>query len=266
MSNSLQKIRNTLSYSSNIDITTSELTITKNVTQNIDNAQLETGAIDQINAFNLSNTNHNIDANFVLYDIPTNSRVDNDELTKIKFASVYSTGINEDEKTKTLNLVSNIYKDVTEDVVPPDLSSYGFTGFNIKSGSFNSTGFDQLNFEANSGFSVNRDNTKLNVNHNAFSAVSVVNEISDNANRTLNAEYSDTLYIKGDGISFEIEEDEFKRKFITFKNDHQTVSSMEDVNITLPLETDEILMQREGTFKNIASSQVRPAIIYGGEF
>jgi hypothetical protein len=38
------------------------------------------------------------------------------------------------------------------------------------------------------------------------------------------------------------------------------------VEITDPLSTDEILMQKNGVFKNIASQEVRPAIIYGGEF
>ena len=269
MSNSIQKIRDTLSYSSNIDVTTSELAITKNVTQNISNAQLQTAEIDKINAFTSNNQNYGVDADFIINDIPTNSRVDNDELTKIKYASIYSTGINEDEKTKTLNLVSNIYTDVTEDFVPPDLSSYGFADFKVKSGSFDSTGFDRLNFEANSGFSVNRDNTTkapLNINHSGFNTVSIVNEVSDNQNLELTADYADTLYLKGNGISFIVEQDEFDRKFITFKNDHQTISSMEDVTLTPPLQTEEILMQRDGTFKNIASSQVRPSIIYGGEF
>ena len=55
MSNSIQKIRDTLSYSSNIDVTTSELAITKNVTQNISNAQLQTAEIDKINAFTSNN-------------------------------------------------------------------------------------------------------------------------------------------------------------------------------------------------------------------
>ena len=109
MSNSIQKIRDTLSYSSNIDVTTSELAITKNVTQNISNAQLQTAEIDKINAFTSNNQNYGVDADFIINDIPTNSRVDNDELTKIKYASIYSTGINEDEKSKTLNLVSNIF-------------------------------------------------------------------------------------------------------------------------------------------------------------
>lgn len=259
---SLDKIKNTLIFSSNLDSETKQLNLVNEIISNTDVSSLETANTDSLNSYTILEQEYNIDADFVEDDVPTNARINPSELNKIKYTSVYTTGVTDDEKTKNLNLVSEIYQDVVEGVVPRDLSPYGFSGFDITTGDDDTTGFDKLNFSANSGFIVERDpNTKatLNINHNGFSKISADNEL-------LNAELADTLYLVGDGISFETSVDEFNRKFLTIKNSHQTISSMEDVEITDPLSTDEILMQKNGVFKNIASQEVRPAIIYGGEF
>lgn len=259
---SLDKIKNTILFSSNLDTETKNLELVSNIISNTDITQIETTNADDINLYSTLDQDYDLGADFITFPIPTNERINPAELNKIKYTSVYTTGITDDEKTKNLSLVSEIYQDVTEGVVPRDLDPYGFTGFNITTGDDDTTGFDRLNFSANSGFTVERDaNTlaTLNIDHHGFSYISA-------NNTTLNAEFADTLYLVGDGVTFTTSVDELNRKFLTIKNSHQTISSLEDVEITNPLTTDEILMQKDGKFKNIASQEVRPAIIYGGEF
>lgn len=259
---SLDKIKNTIIFGANQDTTTKNLELVIEVKSNTDVSSIETANTDSINSYTIIDQEYSIDADFIKYDIPTNERVNPDELNKIKFASVYTTGITEDQKIKTLDLVSEIYDDVTADIVLPDLSRYGFTDFKIKSGTSETTGFDRLNFTEKSGFSVERDEidvSTLNINHNSF------NKIVAN-NKELSAEFADTIFLVGDGIEFETTEDEFNRKYLTIINTHKTLSSLDDVALDTPLNENDILIQQDGKFKNKPSQDVRPSIVYGGEF
>ena len=259
------KIKSALLFSSNLDRVTRSLDLVDNIRSNTDTTQMETATMDAINSLSAISKQFNIDADFVNIDIPTNNRIDNDELVKIKNASVFTTGITDDEKTENLSLVNNIFNAVTANLVPADLSNHGFVGFKVESGGFSETGFDTLNFEANSGFQVSRsgaDRTIVDIDHNALSSISV----DGFGGNTVDATFSDTLYLVGDGIKLETSVDELNRKFLKLTNLHQSVSSLEDVTLSSTIQNDDILMRKDNKFENIPSQNVRPSIIYGGEF
>lgn len=119
---SLDKIKNTLIFSSNLDSETKQLNLVNEIISNTDVSSLETANTDSLNSYTILNQEYNIDADFVEDDVPTNARINPSELNKIKYTSVYTTGVTDDEKTKNLNLVSEIYQDVVEGVVPRGFS------------------------------------------------------------------------------------------------------------------------------------------------
>lgn len=261
---SLDKIKNVLLYSSNVDQETKDLPITATIVSE-DTGTIDTGAADAVNSITVLDQDYSLNADFDSIPIPTNDRINPDELNKIKNASVYTTGLTDDEKTKQLDLVEDIYVDVTTGVVPKDLELYGFSGFNITAGPDTTTGFDDLNFTEESGFTVVRNTEKektLDVKHDGFSKINVNGQ-------TLNAQLADTFYIKGDSLEFSVEIDDLNRKYIVINNKYNTVESMEDVALEEPLQENDLLMQQNGKLKKVELdyiTEIPPSVLYGGEF
>ena len=258
---SLDKIRNTLLYSVNVDQDTKDLPVSEEIINQSDEI-VDITAAESINSVTVLDQDYDLNADFKAEPIPTNERINTDELNKIKNTSVYTTGLTDDQKTKQLDLVDDIYIDVTTGVVPPDLEKYGFAGFNIEAGDDSTTGFENLNFTKESGFSVTRpenDPTKLNIKHNGFGKVYI------NGNY-LTADLSDTLSFKGDGLNLSVETNEFNQKFVVIDNKYVSVESLDDVALTNPLQEEELLMQQGGKLKNFNSREIRPLTVYGGEF
>lgn len=264
MSHFLSKIKNTLQYSSNVDTATKTLPITESIL-NEQTDVVDTGDADAINSITKLDQDYSLSADFVALPIPTNDRVNVEELNKIKNTGVFTTGITDDTKTKQLDLIQQIYQDVTIGVVPPDLEKYGFAGFNISAGDDTTTGFDNLNFTEESGFTVVRDENKeatLDVNHDGYSKVYI-------NGKYLNAKLADTLYFKGENLEFDAETNDLNQKYVVINNKYNSVESMEDVALDSPLQENELLMQQGGKLKKIDLdfiTEIAPTTVYGGEF
>lgn len=262
---SLEKIRNTLIYSSNVDQDTKDLPVSNSIINEDPNGIVDIASTEAINSITVLNEIAGINADFETIRIPTNEGVNTDELNKIKSSAVYTTGLTDDEKTEQLSLVQQIYTDVTTGVVPRDLEKYGFAGFNITSGDDKTTGFEDLNFREESGFEVGKkeDNPKvLEITHNGFSSVYI-------GGKKLDAVEADTLYFKGEKLEFTSETNEFNQKYVVINNKYFTIESMDDVALDSPLQENELLMQQGGKLKKIDLdfiTEIAPTTVYGGEF
>ena len=261
---SLDKIRNTLLYSSNVDQATKDLPVSEKIINQSDEV-IDITAAESINSLTVLDQDYDLEADFETLPIPTNERVNADELNKIRNTSAYTTGLTDDEKTSQLSLVQEIYTDVTTGVVPRDLEKYGFAGFNVTAGSDKTTGFEDLDFREESGFSVGKkeDNPKiLEITHDGFSNVYINGE-------TIKAVEADTLYFKGDNLNFSVETDDLSHKYVVINNQYNSVESMEDVALDSPLQENELLMQQSGKLKKVTLSsitEIAPTTVYGGEF
>ena len=193
-----------------------------------------------------------------------------EELLKITNVATFTSGVTDEEKEATQDVVFGIYEEVTTDTISTEEEStqenFGFTGFSVGDEDGGSTGFNNLNFSQKSGFVTGAnplDPKIIDIHHNGFSNVSV-------NNIRLNAQNADTLYIEVDkGLTAEARINEAKQKFVSINNKYTKFSSLEDVYLAEPLEENELLMQQNGKLRNIdlrEITDVAPPVLYGGEF
>ena len=164
------------------------------------------------------------------------------DLVKIGQVAMYSTSmeVSQDDKEASLSIINDIYQYTTGQNLIPDNSILGFTDFNVNSGTTSLTGFLDLNFDNNSGFSVKRNpNNKLElvVNHDGFKNIRVH---KDNSVEELSARQADSLNIIAEGLEIYTIENQFGEKFLYIKNPYTTIASMEDTGLDLTKE-DELL-------------------------